>query len=128
MANGYCISTSGAERGKSSDTLLFGTIENLGIGKELGGGEFEYVGPAQRSENERLPLATSSLKVLFFLQTFRSMLIGVLVAVVLNCTLTSFLGPDGVSGKVKEQEEEHAPAATGEEEVLNGVGRIPSPD
>jgi hypothetical protein len=37
--------------GKSRDTVRFGgLIENLGIGKELGGGEFEYAGPAQRSE------------------------------------------------------------------------------
>jgi hypothetical protein len=37
--------------GKSRDTVRFGgLIENLGIGKELGGGELEYAGPAQRSE------------------------------------------------------------------------------
>lgn len=36
-----CISTSGAEPGNSSDTVLLGRIENFGIGKELGGGEFE---------------------------------------------------------------------------------------
>lgn len=29
------------EEGKSSDTVLLGRDENLGIGKELGGGEFE---------------------------------------------------------------------------------------
>jgi hypothetical protein len=48
--------------------VLFGLSENLGISKELGGGEFEYVGPAQSSENESLSLATSSLKALSFLQ------------------------------------------------------------
>lgn len=36
-----CISTSGPEPGNSSDTVLFGRTENFGIGKELGGGEFE---------------------------------------------------------------------------------------
>lgn len=35
------ISNSGEEPGKSRDTVLFGLTENLGIGKELGGGEFE---------------------------------------------------------------------------------------
>lgn len=34
-------SKSGAEPGKSSDTVRFGIIENLGMGKELGGGELE---------------------------------------------------------------------------------------
>ena len=36
-----CISMSGGERGRSRDTVLLGRTENLGIGKELGGGEFE---------------------------------------------------------------------------------------
>ena len=36
-----CNLTSGTKPGSSSDTVLFGRIENFGIGKELGGGEFE---------------------------------------------------------------------------------------
>lgn len=36
-----CIFITGAEPGKSSETVRFGRIENLGMGKELGGGEFE---------------------------------------------------------------------------------------
>lgn len=36
-----CNSTSGEEPGRSRDTVLFGLTENFGIGKELGGGEFE---------------------------------------------------------------------------------------
>lgn len=39
-----------AEEGKSRETVLLGCSENLGMGKELGGGELEYAGPAQRSE------------------------------------------------------------------------------
>lgn len=39
-----------AEEGKSRETVLLGRRENLGMGKELGGGELEYAGPAQRSE------------------------------------------------------------------------------
>lgn len=35
------ISISGEQLGRSRDTVLFGRTENLGIGKELGGGEFE---------------------------------------------------------------------------------------
>lgn len=35
------ISISGQEPGRSRDTVLFGLTENFGIGKELGGGEFE---------------------------------------------------------------------------------------
>lgn len=34
-------SISDATVGKSRETVLFGLSENLGIGKELGGGEFE---------------------------------------------------------------------------------------
>lgn len=40
LASG-CILISGEELGRSRDTVLLGRTENLGIGKELGGGEFE---------------------------------------------------------------------------------------
>ena len=48
-------------RGKSKETLLFWRRENLGIGRELGGGELEYAGPAQSSEEEKSSI--SSLKL-----------------------------------------------------------------
>jgi hypothetical protein len=84
--------------------VLFGLSENLGISKELGGGEFEYVGPAQSSENESLSLATSSLKALSFLQAFKLMLMGALFTVVFECVLLSKCVGDGVSGKEEEGE------------------------
>lgn len=43
-------SISEGEAGRSRETVLLGLTENFGIGKELGGGEFEYAGPAQSSE------------------------------------------------------------------------------
>lgn len=36
-----CKSASEAKVGKSRETVLLGLSENLGMGKELGGGEFE---------------------------------------------------------------------------------------
>ena len=68
------------EPGRSRDTVLFGRTENLGIGKELGGGEFEQVGPAHNSESKTPPpLGTSSLSS--FLQALPLMGIGVLLGV-----------------------------------------------
>jgi hypothetical protein len=95
----YVLIISGAEQGRLSDTVLFGRIENLGIGKELGGGEFEYVGPAQSSENENLSLAIPSLKALSLLQAFALILMGALFTVVFECVLLSECVGDGVSGK-----------------------------
>lgn len=46
-------------KGNSKDTLLFWRSENLGIGKELGGGEFEYAGPAQSSELTNSSISSS---------------------------------------------------------------------
>lgn len=109
---------SGAEQGKSSDTVLFGRIENLGIGKELGGGEFEYVGPAQSSEK------TSSLKALSFLQALALILMGAVFTVVFECVLLSECIGDGVLGK---EEEKHC-LVTGVEQAFKGVGSIPAPD
>jgi len=43
---------SDAVGGSSRDTVLLGFMENLGMGTELGGGEFEYAGPAHSSEKE----------------------------------------------------------------------------
>lgn len=128
MAIGWCVLIiSGAEQGKSSDAVLFGRSENLGIGKELGGGEFEYVGPAQSSENESRSLATSSLKALSFLQAFKLMLMGALFTVVFECVLLSECVGDGVSGKEEEGEEKHC-LVTEVEQACNGVGSIPAPD
>lgn len=128
MAIGWCVLIiSGAKQGRLSDTVLFGRIENLGIGKELGGGEFEYVGPAQSSENENLSLAISSLKALSFLQAFALILMGALFTVVFECVLLSECVGDGVLGKGEEGEEKHG-LVTGVEQVFNGVGSIPAPD
>lgn len=52
LASGFS-SMSESESGRSRETLLFWRRENLGMGSELGGGELEYVGPAQSSEKER---------------------------------------------------------------------------
>jgi hypothetical protein len=42
LAFGCTSKSASSDTGKSSDTVRFGgLIENLGIGKELGGGEFE---------------------------------------------------------------------------------------
>ncbi|WVZ08904.1 hypothetical protein V8G54_022250 [Vigna mungo] len=62
-----CNSISGQEPGRSRDTLLFGLTENFGIGNELGGGEFEYVGPAQSSESKMPPSETCWPKLFPFL-------------------------------------------------------------
>lgn len=107
-----CISISGEELGRSRDTVLFGLTENLGIGKELGGGEFEYVGPAQSSEKNRFPSVTSSLKHIILLQALPLIGIGGLFGVLLLKGFLSepgFEGGDGVFG-----EEEHDRSVTDE--------------
>lgn len=84
-----CILRSGDEPGNSSDTVLFGLTENLGIGKELGGGEFEYAGPAHSSEKESLSSITSSIKWFSLAEILTLIAIGVLFAVVILCVLLS---------------------------------------
>lgn len=77
-----CILISEAEPGNSSDTVLFGRTENLGMGKELGGGEFEYAGPAHSSEKESVSSEISSLKYFTLAETLTLIAIGVLLAFV----------------------------------------------
>nr|AFK48196.1 unknown [Medicago truncatula] len=89
-------SISGEEPGRSRDTVLFGLTVNLGIGNELGGGEFEYVGPAHNSDNKKLPPLKSSSKVISFLQAFPLIGIGLLLGVVFlsgfSLKLLDFIG------------------------------------
>lgn len=47
--------------GSSRETLRFWRRENLGMGTELGGGEFVYAGPAQSSEHEKSAIKAGSL-------------------------------------------------------------------
>lgn len=49
---GISSSSDRSAGGNSSETLRFWWSENLGIGKELGGGELEKPGPAQSSGRE----------------------------------------------------------------------------
>lgn len=56
-----CISVSESKEGNSSETVLLGPRKNLGKGNELGGGEFEYAGPAQRSEKWNFPSSKLTL-------------------------------------------------------------------
>lgn len=125
LAIGWRVLTiSGVERGNSSDTVLFGRSENLGIGKELGGGEFEYVGPAQRSENESLLIPISSAKALSFLRAFALILIGALLGVVLEYLLLS----EGAGDSVPQRGEEMHRSVTGAAQAFNGVGSMPAPN
>lgn len=100
------ISTSRQEPGRSSDTLLLGLTENFGIGNELGGGELEYVGPAQSSESKMPPLGTTLKPFFSFLWLIGT---GALLGVVLQRVLLGFEGVNGVLGR------------------LSGVGRTPYP-
>lgn len=118
-----CILRSGDEPGNSRDTVLFDWIENLGIGKELGGGEFEYAGPAHSSENESLSSKTSSLKSLHLVaETLTLIAIGALFAVDKLCGLLSECEKGGVLG------EGQACLEAGVAQSLNGVGSIPAAD
>ena len=57
--------------GSSRETLRFSRSENLGMGSELGGGEFVYAGPAQSSEQEKSSLKVETLAfILGILEVF----------------------------------------------------------
>lgn len=86
LAVGYTL-IPGSETGNSSDTVRFGLIENLGIGRELGGGEFEYAGPAHSSENGEFSfeISSSSSKGVSLTGTFIG--IGELFGTALDCVL-----------------------------------------
>ena len=87
LAVGSTLKSVPWDTGKSRDTVRFGgLIENLGIGKELGGGEFEYAGPAHRSEKGKYSFTRpiSSQKDVSFLGTVTLMVMGELFEMVLK--------------------------------------------
>lgn len=50
LATGWKFISEADFSGKSSETAFFEQSGNVGMGKELGGGELEYAGPAHSSE------------------------------------------------------------------------------
>ncbi|KAK0581456.1 hypothetical protein LWI29_014005 [Acer saccharum] len=140
LAKGWLISIPeiSLATGNSSETVRFGRIENLGIGKELGGGELEYAGPAHRSEYDSVSNSFGNLplKGLSFLGVLKFIAIGLLLTVVFDFVIVlstdrelELTVGDGVIGEDggKEIKEEDR-LVSGVEKDLIGVGSIPDPD
>lgn len=106
--------------GKSRELVLLGSCKNLGTGKELGGGEFEYVGPAHRSENERLPSKKPSLEYFSLLTDLARIGIGLLFGTGLKQPGSVDRGLAGVFG------DGGVCLITGILAALRGNGRVPS--